>query len=369
MEKQLYKDLRTNFVTLFKLAAEHIDSDIYNNVAVSYASADLNINTCLEFIKQYDDIGDNVFRMSFFVAFENNMLELSDEIQDTFKTGLSTIYDVCRSIVLNHGGKEEVSLEDKINIVMKDKVFQKLMGITGKKMSKKKFMTMVENNPQLKKIFEGDIPSSMESQIDFIKDLFGDINLPFFNEELIKSFFKNIENKDTRQLFINVVDKIKLECPEIKDDISNIVKVFDNEDTKEMISQVYESIKDVKNLNTDVLKQKIQDIGSLQDVFWKVQNIIDSGLVNIERLKETVHKVCKIIIHELVTMSIISDEQRASILSFINNPSSSIPIGKMMGGKNKKKNKKERKDRRIKNYRRKKKAELKKKKMSKKRRA
>lgn len=368
MEKKLYKELRSGFVVLFKLVSNNVQHEFYNKHAITFATNNLNATSCLEFIKDYDDNENDAFEISYFKEHRDEIELLKDEVKKEIISKIDYVYDICRSIIINQSECDEVKIEDKIDIIMKDKMFKKLIGISGKKINKKKFTQMVENNPHLKKMFEGNIPESIDSQFDFLKDLLGN-DIPFLNDDLIKELLHKIENKDTKQLFINVIEKIKLECPEIKEDISNLIKIFDNDETKELVTSLLDNIKDIKNFNIQSLMEKVQEIGSINEVFWKVQNVIESGLINIEKLKQTLHKCIRILMEELVMMSIISKEEQDTIFQFMDNPTATIPTKMLFKRKNNQKTKTERKERRIKNYRRKKKKELKKKKTYKKRRA
>ena len=54
MEKQMIKDLRTNFILLFKIVHEKLEDEKYNDRVVEYATKKLDVAFCLDVIKEYE---------------------------------------------------------------------------------------------------------------------------------------------------------------------------------------------------------------------------------------------------------------------------------------------------------------------------
>ena len=337
-----------------------------DKLARYYGTIVLNETLLVNFCSNYDP--DNIENAPILKTVE--LSEYDDNTIDLVKKKLDEAHKECQKHILNgHTGTEQpptkpISVDDMINAISENETIKQLCGLSGCHLTKKKLKMMLKEKPEIfntiKKAIENEeINNPSDEQFsDLIFNIFkmdSFKNISKLSESPIWSSLRKCLERD--DIFKNVYEKIKNEHPEIITEMKEIIDIFDIEKLKELYDDIHEKLENIDYTDyrgmVDIVKSYTKD-ESVQSIIWKFHMTIESGLVNIDSLKDILTKIFKITMAEFVSQDLLKENDFSTLMNLI--------TGQKKSKKKNKMNKKARSDKRIKSHRRKRKHELKKRK-------
>jgi hypothetical protein len=156
-------------------------------------------------------------------------------------------------------------------------------------------------------------------------------------------------------IFTKILERIKQQHPDIAEDIEKLTEIFNSDKLFEMFDKVQDEMENVELNNfSDVIQffqTHLQKNPSVQSTLWKLYMTLQSGLVNLNRMKANSKTILKLALDEFAASNLISaaDSQLLTNLLLYGNKFNFKP--------KKRETQSERQEKRLKKYRRKKKRE------------
>lgn len=365
------------FVTIFKLLAKYEEkSTKFDQLAIVFGTLVLNEKLLLKFCGEYDKYSSQIDKMIYFK--NTNFAEIyfqkcDDEERKIISDNLRNIYDLCQHELLSKNVENlddtHNKLDKTIDMILKTPAWKKMIGLSSKDLNATKLKKLLKTDARFRKLIENiansgihDGNATEEDMKNLLFNIFKDNELinslyNFADNNIFRSLIANIQNQDGNDIFKKIYLKIKNEHPEILKEVEEIIQMFDLDKMKKLFEEVQKKIEKVDLSDMSKIMEFFQSFvskdESIQGVIWKFHMTIESGLINIENIKNLLKRILKISLQELSTNKYIKQSEYFTLINLI--------YGKKTRRRRPKNSKKERKNNRIKSYRRKKKKELRKK--------
>lgn len=384
------------------LAPNNAENGKFKQLSIIFGTLLFNEKLLFKFCDNWEKNNQNISQMIYFknTNFEdiyNN--KLSKEEQKYIYDRFQNIYELAQTELFNRNipmTSECSQTDDFLKEIMSNDCIKKLLGTIGTGNginninSIKKFLKnnekKLENITQYMNKIEKNEIKGPEDITNLFNDLLSNNDLfqaiaSLFNESSMLSnvskIFENIQNaykneckddtnneqNDAQQdlIFKEIIEKIqqriKKDYPDVATEIEKLMDIFNIDKIMEIFTNSAPSDFDVSELSNmqnilNFLKKYIDNNPSIQNILWKLYMTLQSGLINLEKIKQHCQIILKIALEEFNKSNIIS-ENDVSILS-------NLLFKGYFGQTRKKQTKMQRKQKRIKTYRRKKRKQYKK---------
>ena len=367
---------------------------------------------CQNFEEHGENIGNMIYfkNTNFNHIYDH---KLTKDEQNTIHNKLKSIYDLAQKELLNHNIPHNLiddlaDHDNLINEVLQNDQIKKLLGMNSN-FNINHIKKFIENNKSqfenIEKFVQNNANLTIQSPQD-IKSLFGTLfeNNDLFksisgllNESMFTTMMQNVQemcknnskgdNNDNnkknngsnnsngdnndddndnnnngkeqeamyKKILENIQARIKQDYPDVAEEIQKLIDIFNVDKVTDMFGNVQEKISeiDITNMQSviEFLKKYIDENPSVQNVLWKLYMTLQSGLVNLQKMKDHGQVIIQIALEEFSASNIISGDD-FNILS-------NLLFRGYFGKRKKTETKEQRQNRRIKSYRRKKRKEYK----------
>jgi hypothetical protein len=366
------------FVEIFQSLAKYDSEDTaFNNLAVVFGTTDMTDNLLLQFSASWTKNSDNIENLKYFEntnfsdIYNNKMNDTEKKaIYDKFKQA----YDLSQVRLLESNIPK--SNNEIFDTLLENENLQKMFNLSKSKVSEMK--NQISTNPELQEIikqFQTGLNNNdgCDSLTLLMSNLMGNNDIMTSYQSLIKkplnkkimkslfSAFGEFKNDKLRneKLFSTIYERLQREHPHIIVYFTQIGKLFDMDQLSKLLLELEKQLPELNFTNiNDILefgKSYIIKNPSIQTVLWKLQTTFQSGLINIQNLKEYGKTIAIIALQECINNNIVTKNDGGLVMNML--------LSKLTNQPNNKKNQKtpqERRDRRLKNSRRQKRQQYKK---------
>ena len=407
------------FQTLVDNSSNSDDTTEFNKLSVVFGTLHMNEELLLKFSNNWTNHNTDISSMVYFknTNFKGVYDNLSEDKQQFIYNCLKNIYDTAQEKLLSkHIPSKPKSFDECKELLFNNEQLKKMFKLN--KMSKKKLHKLLNNNSEFQKLFDqykNKIGSSGSGGDDTsINNLFKNLlkdnkvfpqMMNLMNQPAVQNLIKNLqteiknwtsggkfgsnsdstgtgtgtgtftdkgdtefklpeemnEMKSKIPLILKKIHKrIQREHPEILIDSQKIASMFDIDKLQITIKNIMNKIQTTDFSDTSnfasIIKECIDDDPTIQNVLWKLHMTLESGLINLQKIKQNSRIVMNVALEEFTSSDLINMSE-CSILT-------KLFFKSRM--KKKKKTPDERRQNRLNKHRRKKRAEYKKKKKVKK---
>lgn len=357
-------EINRTFVEIFKLLGKHEETTTkFNKLSIVFGTLVLNEKLLFNFCNDYLNNKDTIENFTFFknTDFENiYKIKLNDEEKQILQDKLKFIYDKAQEHLMQKNTENKKNtIDETINMILKNDKFKKMMGINN--ISAKKLKKLLETNPKLQEMIKNiekcsDDPNLKNVFFNLFKndDVFESIT-KFASTNIFKNLAETLQKQDNNDIFKKIYLKIKNEHPEIVEEINKVIEMFDFEKLQKIYIDLLSKIEkiDFTNISSvmEFFTNFIAEDKTIQGTMWKFHMTLESGLVNIDNIKNLLKKIIQIALKEFNLNEFIGKNEYNTLINLIYNKHRKNPVQR-------RKTKNERKQKRIKSYRRKRKKEL-----------
>lgn len=359
------------FVEIFQLLDKKSSDNRYDILATKYGTTTIDEQTLLDFSTQYSKNNKNIEKLSYFNTIDIKNLLNKQEFEE-IESKFAKIYELSQKILMEQYTKV-FDVQDMLN----NPCLKQLFSMSN--INPKDFEKQINKNADFQKIVkrleniqlnnEVDNQDAVESMINLVSNLFqstgNEIFTPLkemFSKEIFKEHQEKMKDVDTTAIFEEIEKRIRNEHPEIIEEFKKYMKMFDLATITSTMENFQHKLVSVNWTNfesvANLAKEYIDDNPSLQNIIWKFHMSLESGLINLQKIKEYGKIVIKIACDEFAKKNLINPKDIDELFKLIENPASFNPT-KFFPKRGKKLTKEQRQNKRIKNNRRKRRKQLK----------
>ncbi len=307
-------------VQTFRLLGKYEDKTTkFEKLATVFGTLIINEKLLLRFCSDYELNSNDLGKIVYFknTDFDDIFVNMSAEERNTITSNMKEIYTISqRELLKNNTESLKKTYNEKVDFLFKNPMIRKMMGGSG--VSAKKFRHMVDNNKDLRRMLEKfDFEAGDETMLNMIDNILGKGGGALAAKLLGTGVLSSMYNDDNIEKFKNACTKMMEQNPELMKEIEDIVNIF----TKEKLTECVETIaQHIENIDlTDItktfytLKQMLDSNKCVQDVVWKFHMTIESGLLNIDRIKTIFETLFQKALIEFKTTGLITNSDYSKL--------------------------------------------------------
>lgn len=298
-------------------------SETWGKLARVFGSLTFNNKLFLKFTSDWDKFASTPEKICYFTGTNFKVVfdELNANEQQSIVSNLQKMYNLAQKELL----KQYIppNTDSMFDQLLENQQLKEMLGMSKEKLEKIK--QAIKTNPKLAEMLqksmnnEGtDNESMINLMSNLMKENFGDIG-DFLQNSAFQNVLQTLKSSNkTDEIFNAVYNKIHENHPDIVADMEQITKILNTEAVSQALSNIQDKISgiDLTNMN-DIFafsKQYIDENEPIQALLWKLNKSLESGLINLDRMKKNARVVMKLFIDELCVHNLVDSADSSSLL-------------------------------------------------------